>query len=242
MKGEISVVDMRQMTEKLKEDLTIDPKSTVVIAVDMHRGHLDPEVATQPVPPEESRRVIRNTVKLLQIVRKCGIPTIYVVLQFRSKPKPGAEQLSNPFWASIDRVKESLTPGRKSTIRDHNLVGSVQVQIIPEIAPGPNDYVIDNKKRLDSFYGTDLDILLRVLKVDTVIIIGVNTNTCVLNAAFAAFNRDLKTIVISDCVASMYGEDLHHFGLQNISRCLGWVLTVPEMEELLAGSNVNTQT
>ena len=29
---------------------------------------------------------------------------------------------------------------------------------------------------------------------------------------------------MSDCVASMYGEDLHVLGLQNICRCLGWVV------------------
>jgi len=31
--------------------------------------------------------------------------------------------------------------------------------------------------------------------------------------------------VLSDCVASMYGDDLHVLGLQNIARCLGWVIT-----------------
>jgi hypothetical protein len=30
---------------------------------------------------------------------------------------------------------------------------------------------------------------------------------------------------MSDCVASMYGEDLHALGLQNVARCLGWVIT-----------------
>jgi nicotinamidase-related amidase len=49
-----------------------------------------------------------------------------------------------------------------------------------------------------------------------------------LNAAFDATNRDLKAILISDCVHSMYGDDLHVLGLQNVARCLGWVLTVDE--------------
>ena len=59
-------------------------------------------------------------------------------------------------------------------------------------------------------------------------LVGINTNTCVLNAAFESTNRDLKTMVISDCVHSMCGDDLHEFGLQNVARCLGWVLTVDE--------------
>ena len=107
---------------------------------------------------------------------------------------------------------------------------------MPEVAPGPEDYIIDNKKTYSAFLGTDLEHLLNVLGTDTVVFIGINTNTCILCSSFEAANRGFKVIAISDCVASAYGDDLHHFGLQNISRSLGWVLTVREFEEKLAFS------
>jgi ureidoacrylate peracid hydrolase len=106
-------------------------------------------------------------------------------------------------------------------------------KIMPEVAPGPDDYVINNKKTFSAYYGTDLEHLLKNLKVDTVVIIGINTNTCDLCTAFETVNLGFKLIMISDCVASAYGEDLHVFALQNIARCLGWVLTIPEIEEKL---------
>jgi nicotinamidase-related amidase len=53
----------------------------------------------------------------------------------------------------------------------------------------------------------------------------------VLNTAFTAFNNDYRVIVLSDCVASMYGDDLHEFGLQNIARCLGWTLDNQQFRE-----------
>jgi len=59
-------------------------------------------------------------------------------------------------------------------------------------------------------------------------------NTCVLNTAFTAFNHDYRVIVLSDCVASMYGDDLDVLGLQNVARCLGWVLTNDELRVKLA--------
>ena len=80
---------------------------------------------------------------------------------------------------------------------------------------------------------TDLEHLLRILGVKTVVLTGINTNTCVLNTAFSALDRDFAVVVISDCVASMYGQDLHVFALQNIARCIGWVLTVDEFEDKL---------
>ena len=67
----------------------------------------------------------------------------------------------------------------------------------------------------------------------TVVLMGINTNTCVLNTAFTAFNFNYRVVVLSDCVASMYGDDLHVLGLQNISRCLGWVVTNQQFFEKL---------
>lgn len=229
-------VDRSLMIAKLKEHLTINPKSTAIIAIDMHRGHLDPEVATMPVPADESRRVLENARKLFALARKYGIPIIHVILQIRKVSNNLTEASINPFWNAVETVRETLTPHKQSTIFEHNIVGSIQTQIMPEVAPQKGDYVIDNKKRLSAFYGTDLEILLRTMKVDTLIIIGVNTNTCVLCTAFEAFNRDFKVIIISDCVASMYGNDLHEFALQNISRCIGWVLSLSELENKLKES------
>jgi nicotinamidase-related amidase len=90
--------------------------------------------------------------------------------------------------------------------------------------------MITTKRRLSVYRDTDLDLTLKELDVDTVILAGINTNTCVMCAAFESLNRDLKTLVVSDCVHSMYGDDLHFFGLQNIARCLGWVLSLEELE------------
>jgi nicotinamidase-related amidase len=62
---------------------------------------------------------------------------------------------------------------------------------------------------------------------------GCNTNTCVLSTAFGAYNRGFRVVVISDCVASAYGNDLHQFALANVQRRLGWMLTLDELEEKL---------
>jgi nicotinamidase-related amidase len=86
-------------------------------------------------------------------------------------------------------------------------VGSPGTELMPELY-AEGDYVIDNKKRLDCFHGTDLKTLLEIHRVKNVCLMGINTNTCVLNTAFTAFNHDYRVIVLSDCVASMYGDDV----------------------------------
>ena len=73
-----------------------------------------------------------------------------------------------------------------------------------------------------------------------VCLMGINTNTCVLNTSFTAFNFDYRVVVLSDCVASMYGDDLHILGLQNIARCLGWVITNEQFFEKMAETRRST--
>jgi nicotinamidase-related amidase len=238
----VEIVDRSEMIEKMKALLEINPKQTAIVTVDMHRGHLDPAVATMPAPSADCERVIRATERLLQRARAAGVGVIHVVTVQRLIPGLGAEGRACPFWAKLSQMVESdrWTPGRRSTLDDHNIEGSILTQIIPSLYDKGRDYVVDNKKRLNCFTNTDLEHLLRILGVTTVVLTGINTNTCVLNTAFSALDRDFAVVVISDCVASMYGDDLHVFALQNIARCIGWVLTVEEFEEKLT-AGVHTE-
>lgn len=222
-------IDMRR---RLNEALELDPARTAVLAIDTHRGHLDPEIATMPVEAGIAAEVVAASRRLLDATRAAGIPTIYLVMHNRTVDGE-SEYLRNPFWRAVEAIREKLTPELPSTIRGHNLVGSPQTEVMPEIAPLETDHAITSKHRLSSFLDTDLESLLRTLGVETLLLIGINTNTCVLCAAFEAFNRDYASIVVSDCVHSMYGDDLHEFGLENVARCFGWVLSVDEVIEKL---------
>ena len=223
----VQIVERASLIAGLYRELRLEPRETAIVTIDMHRGHLDMEVATMPTMPEDAQRVIANAQQILDFSRKLKIPVIHVVLVYRRLPGIGSEGMVSHFWKAMHAAQgetDRLTPGRKSTVREHNVEGSPGTQIIPELYR-PGDHVINNKKRLDCFYGTDLRQLLEVLNVKTTVLMGINTNTCVLNTAFTAFNFDYRVVVLSDCVASMYGDDLHELGLQNISRCLGWVIT-----------------
>ena len=223
----VNIVDRGSLVAGLYKELLLEKKKTAIVAIDMHRGHLDMEVATMPAKPADAKRVIARAQEALDFAREMQLPVIHVVLVYRKLKHLGSEGMTSPFWKAMHAAlgeTDRLTPGRKSTVREHNIEGSPGTQIIPELYR-EGDYVIDNKKRLDCFYGTDLRQLLDTLGVKSVALMGINTNTCVLNTAFTAFNFDYRVVVLSDCVASMYGDDLHVLGLQNVARCLGWVVT-----------------
>lgn len=231
--AKVDIVDRSSLLNGLYKELVLEPRQTAVVAIDMHRGHLDMEVATMPARPEDAKRVISNAAAALEFARGNSMPVIHVKLVYRRIPGLGSEGMVSPFWQAMHAAmseQDRLTPGRRSTVREHNIEGSPGTEIIPELYR-ETDYVIDNKKRLDCFYGTDLKQLLDTLSVRNVVLMGINTNTCVLNTAFTAFNHDFRVVVLSDCVASMYGDDLHVLGLQNVARCLGWVVTNEQLFE-----------
>jgi nicotinamidase-related amidase len=126
-------------------------------------------------------------------------------------------------------VKESFTPHRQSDFARHKRPGSIEGELVPALDVRAEDIRVDAKRTFDSFHGTPLELLLRYMNRDTLLFAGCNTNTCVLATAFGAYNRGLRVVVVADCVASAYGQDLHAFALDNIRRRLGWVLTLEEL-------------
>lgn len=74
-----------------------------------------------------------------------------------------------------------------------------------ELDIGPDDYKIQ-KRRYSAFYGTDLEILLRGLKVDTLILTGGLTNVCVHYTFVDGHQGDYFCRVIEDCVAGSSTE------------------------------------
>ena len=221
-----------EMRERMNMRLRIDPAKTAVLAIDTHRGHLDPEIATMPVAADVAADVVESSRRLLEATRAAGIATAFLVMHNRMIGGQ-SEYLRNPWWREIEADRQSLTPDLPSTVKGHNLVGSPQTEVMPELEPAEDDVVITSKHRLSSFIDTDLESWLRARGVETVLLIGINTNTCVQCAAFEAFNRDYAVVVVSDCVHSMYGDDLHEFGLDNVARCIGWVLSVDQVVEKL---------
>jgi nicotinamidase-related amidase len=200
----------------------LDPRASAVVAIDMHRGHLDPAVGKLPLAAERCGPVIARAAALFEKLRAVGVPIVHVVTEYR---EPG-EIAANPFWQAIH---DDPTKARRG-ILGHNLAGSPGTEIIPALwAEG--DPVVRGKKRYSAFFATDLEFLLRRLGAATLILAGINTTTCILCAAFEATNRDFRVVVASDAVDSMDGEEMHRFALRLVGAALGWVWS---NEEILA--------
>ena len=76
----------------------------------------------------------------------------------------------------------------------------------------PNDYLI-KKRRYSAFFGTDFEILLRGLKIDTLLLCGGLTDVCVHYTFVDGHQSDYFCRVVEDCVAGS-SEDAHEASLK----------------------------
>jgi len=195
----------------------LDPARTAVVTIDMHRGHLDPAVATMPLPAAAAARVTAANAVLVKAARARGIPVVHVVTGYHAV----SEIASNPWWASV-----AGTDATRANVLNHQLPGSPGLEVMADLLE-PTDVVVTGKKRYDCFAATDLDHVLRARGIETLLLTGVNTNSCVLATTVAANTRDYAAVVVEDCVDTM-DRSLHDAALALIRQAFGWVAGLDE--------------
>jgi len=100
-------------------------------------------------------------------------------------------------------------------------------EIIEDLAPGPDDFVID-KSRYSAFYGTRLEPVLNGLGVRSLVLCGVTTNICVETTARDASQRDYRVFVVSDATGELTRER-HENALAILDYGFGWVVSVRDV-------------
>lgn len=199
--------------------LDVAQRRCAPVTIDLHRGHLDPAVATMPLPPEVCDRVVKANAAFLTELRRRDVPVVHVVTSYRNV----AEIATNPWWSAV-----ADTDATRANVLRHQLPGSPGLELRPEVYDAQRDLVVATKKRYDCFTATDLDHALEALGADTLLLTGVNTNSCVIATSISANARDYAVVVVRECVDSM-DPDLHDSALAIIGRAFGWVLTTEEV-------------
>jgi nicotinamidase-related amidase len=151
---------------------------TAVVVIDMIN-----DFVTGALKCERASRIIPNIQRLLDFARKKRIPVIYV----NDAHLPGVDKELD-VWPS------------------HAVAGTKGAEIIEELKPVKGDFVLQ-KRRYSAFFETGLDQLLRDLKVDTLVLVGLVTNICVQHTAADAFFRGYGIIVPEDGVEAPTEED-----------------------------------
>jgi ureidoacrylate peracid hydrolase len=201
------------------ERLTIDPRETAVIAVDMQNdfGAEGGMFASKGLPIEAARATIEPTARVLAAARAAGMPVVYLKMEF-------ARDLSN--LGSADAPNRERHLGFGVGGGDFLIEGTWNTDIVPELAPQPGDVLV-SKHRYSGFFETELDDVLRERGIRSLVFVGWTTSVCVESTLRDAFFRDYRCVVLSDCTAEVVGSDLartnHEASLLVIEGLFGWI-------------------
>lgn len=151
----------------------------VLVVIDIQKGAGPPEAPPIPLMGS-SDEMIANARSLIATARSADIPVVFI----QEAHRPDLID----FGRELDGV-EAI----------HCLEDNPLTEISDEIGFRPDDYFI-RKRRYSAFFGTDLAILLKGLKAETLILIGGLTDVCVHYTFADAHQSDFYTRVVEDCV------------------------------------------
>lgn len=187
----------------LSTPTALEPRRTAVLVVDMENDFCV-EGGAMVLPGYEE--LIAPQLEVINAARQAGSPIVFITDAHR----PG-----------VHRDREFLKRSR------HCIEGTWGAQVVDALESRPDDhYVI--KRRYSGFFGTDLDMTLKDLEVDSVVVMGVVTNICVRSTVHDAFFLGYRVFVPENCVAAPTERE-QASSLYDIATSFGWVTDSAEV-------------
>ena len=177
-------------------ELELLKEKTALIIIDMQNDFLHPQggFAKKGVDVSGAAKLIPLVKQVADSCRQAGIPVIYTLHTFRSdfsdRPKMYYELMRQRQGESANPV----APATVGLIKD-----SWNAAVIDELSPTAKDIILDAKHNFDSFYQTDLELILRNLGIENLIFTWVTCSICVETTLRSAYHRDFRCLLVEDC-------------------------------------------
>jgi ureidoacrylate peracid hydrolase len=178
----------KQVCQSLQEVLR--STKTAFVAIDIQNDFFADEGVFAAAGRDMSlaKRHLPNMVRLMSAAQANDILCVFV----RQLTLPGGKG-DSAAWLRL-KVRDGKSP-------DYTLIGSWGAQFCEGIEPRAADPIVD-KYRPDAFHRTNLDLVLRSNGIETVVLLGANTEGCVESTVRSCAHHDYYTIVAEDAVAS----------------------------------------
>ncbi|MFD5317696.1 cysteine hydrolase family protein [Streptomyces sp. NPDC127098] len=218
--------------EALPQPVTLDLAATALIVVDMQNDFCaaDGWLASIGVDITPARSPIPVLAGLLPRLRTAGVPVVW--LNWGNRPDranlpPGVLHVYDADGTG-GGIGAALPHGRGPVLER----GSPSAAVVDELEPAADDVHIA-KYRMSGFQDTELDSVLRNLRVDTLLFAGVNADQCVLATLMDAANLGYDVLVLQDAVATTSPPFCMDATLYNVRQCFGFTLTSTALAEAL---------
>ena len=164
-------------------------KGSALIVIDMQRGFISER---SPLYIDGAAATVPACATVIEHCRKTGIPVFFVTRSY-SADGSDVEHTRRDAWL---KGGKPLSPGCAEVISS---------EMPEEFGSDPHDYHIV-KPRYSAFFATGLDLVLRRLGIDRLILAGTTTPNCIRTTCYDAISLDYDVVVLSDCTSSKTEE------------------------------------
>jgi gluconolactonase len=188
-------------------DLKLNPKKTALIIQDLQNDVITEGGAfAQSGAPAHAKKqkVVENVRALTDAFRRAGAVVIHV--HYIVEPGAPGLKLNAPLFRGIAEAK--------AVVR-----GSWGAAPVDGLEPRPGDIVIE-KMRMNAFYDTKLDAILRGYAIESIVITGAWTNFSVEHTARHGADAGYHVVVVTDGTSTIDDSWQNagiNFALQNIA-------------------------
>ena len=191
---------LKQISAFNKHEMQLNVAASALLVIDMQRFFLDTKSPTYTCG---GVAIIPTVKRLMDSFRRAGRPVIFT--QHVHHPGDLDSGIMGWWW------------------KGKCLEGSPESEIHPDLAPKPGEKIV-LKHRYSAFYNTDLETVLRCLKVEDIVISGIMTNLCCESTARDAYFRDYRVFFPADGTGSI-NEEMHLASLLNLAFGFAYVTT-----------------
>ena len=216
----------------LPEPLVVEQDRAIALVIDMQNAFLSRGgmFDLAGIDLSGAAAAIEGTQNVLAIMRKAGIPVVYL-------------QQGHSLDLSTAGGKDSPCHAKSTTLRmmrdDPSYRGKLMTfgqwdaEIVDAVKPLEGDVVV-RKSRYSGFAGTNLDSVLRTRNAKYVFFTGVAINVCVESTIRDAYFNEYWPILVEDATMQEGPSEMRDASLFNIRRFFGWTLTSSQLAAVIA--------
>jgi nicotinamidase-related amidase len=195
-----------------------DPAHTALILIDVQNDFCDPNgnIARNGQDVSAAVAMVPRLVTLVDNARAAGVPVIFVQT---------THDETNDSVAWLNR--RAVGPGSVTT-QGTCRTGSWGAEFYG-VSPAPGELVVV-KHRYSAFVGTNLDLTLRTLGIQSLLFTGVATEVCVESSVRDGLFAEYFVSMVEDCCAT-YLPELHEGSVRAVGKSFGTITTATELAD-----------